>query len=68
MLRPTRNPGATLQDDGYARLEAEGNELLAQRDIVLEADPRSETYREYVARMRAHIAALADYLNIPEGH
>jgi hypothetical protein len=65
MLGQTRNFDATVRDDAYARLQAEGQALLAQRDTALEADPRSATYRQYVARMRAHIAALARYLETP---
>jgi hypothetical protein len=69
MIRHTRNFDATPHDDVYARLQAEGKELLEQRDAALGADPRSETYRQYVARMRAHIEALALYLEIPPpGH
>ena len=64
MLQLTQNVTATLYDDGYSKLTAEGAALLKERDIALAADPRSETYRQYVARMQAHIAALAVYLNI----
>jgi hypothetical protein len=65
-MRSTRTIGTTvLREDEYIRLEAEGCDLLKQRDIALDADPRSEMYRQYVARMRAHLAALAVYLDLP---
>ena len=54
----------TPSGDEYARLEAESHDLAHQRDIALAADPRSEMYRHYVARMQAHIAALAVYLDV----
>ena len=64
MLRLTRNVQTIIPDDVYTRLEAEGSELLRVRDTALASDPRSETYRQYVARMQSYIAALAAYLNI----
>ena len=64
MLRSARNVRMTRHDDTYPKLIAEGAQLRQQRDSALAAHPQSETYRQYVARMQAHIAALAGYLNI----
>ena len=52
------------RDEVYARLMAEGEELMRRQAAALEADTSSDVYREYVARLHAHIAALAEYLGL----
>ena len=53
---------ATHQSEEYARLTAEGEELVRQRG-ALEHDPDSEVYQQYVARLHAHLTALAAYMD-----